>query len=108
MLDSEIVELYWQRNESAVEATVSKYGAYCYTVAHNILSNEEDSEECVSETWFRAWNTIPPQNPTWLGSFLAKITRNISLDLFKSKKAGKRGGGQFKDVLKELDECVES
>lgn len=81
MDDKKIVELYFERNESAIKETDLKYGAYCYTVSNNILHNNEDSEECVNETWVRAWNTIPPKKPQYLRMFLTKITRNISFNL---------------------------
>ena len=92
MKDSQIVDLYWQRDEHAIRETDAKYGAYCFTVADRILSDSGDAEECVNDTWLRAWNTIPPQRPVCLRMFLAKITRNLAFDKYKSKTAVKRGG----------------
>jgi RNA polymerase sigma-70 factor (ECF subfamily) len=106
--DSKIVELYWQRNENAINETNSKYGAYCYTIADNILHNKEDSEECVSDTWLKAWNAIPPTRPLKLQLFLAKITRNLSFNRFNAKSAEKRGSGEISLVLEELAECIAS
>lgn len=106
MNDSQIIKLYWQRNECAIQETNSKYGAYCYSIANNILTSKEDSEECVNETWLRAWNTMPPQKPNRLNLFLAKITRNLSFDKFKAKTADKRGGGELTLVLDELESCI--
>lgn len=108
MEDARIIELYWQRDESAIRITDRTYGPYCYQVAYNILSDRQDSEECVSDTWLRAWNVIPPQRPTKLKLFLAKITRNLSLDCLKARLARKRGGGELPLILEELQECIAS
>ena len=106
MEDSEIIKLYWNRNQNAVKETEKEYGAYCFSIAENILHNQQDSEECVSDTWLRAWQSIPPQKPTRLKLFLAKITRNLAFDMYRQKTADKRGGGEFSAVLDELAECV--
>lgn len=106
MDDSQIIELYWQKNAEAITETVGKYGAYCFMIANNILHNAEDSEECVNDTWLRAWNAIPPQKPRVLRLFLAKITRNLSFDRFSARNAEKRGGGEIALVLDELGECL--
>ena len=108
MEDSRIVELYWQKNADAIKETDSKYGAYCFAIADNILHNKEDSEECVNDTWLNAWNAMPPQKPTKLQMFLAKITRNISFNRFNARSAEKRGGGEIVLVLDELAECLAS
>ena len=88
--DAEIIELYFQRCESAIRQTEKKYGKYLYTVAYNILRSNEDSEECVSDTYLKTWNAIPPTRPTVLRSFLAKITRGVALDRYDIKKSAKR------------------
>lgn len=106
MDDSQIIELYWQKNADAITETAGKYGAYCFAIAENILHNTEDSEECVNDTWLHAWNAIPPQRPKVLRLFLAKITRNLSLDRLGVRNAEKRGGGEVDLVLDELVECV--
>ena len=106
MEDSKIVELYWQKNADAIKETDSKYGAYCFAIADNILRNKEDSEECVNDTWLNAWNAMPPQKPTKLQMFLAKITRNLSFNRFNARSAEKRGGGEIVLVLDELAECI--
>ena len=95
MEDSRIVELYWQKDADAIKETNSKYGAYCFAIAENILHNKEDSEECVNDTWLNAWNALPPQKPTKLQMFLAKITRNLSFNRFHARTAEKRGGGEM-------------
>ena len=106
MEDSRIVELYWQKNADAISETADKYGSYCFTIAENILHNTEDSEECVNDTWLRAWNAIPPQKPGVLRIFLAKITRNLAFNRFHARNAEKRGGGEIALVLDELGECL--
>ena len=106
MNDSQIIDLYWQRNEKAIEETELKYNSYCFAVAHNILTDEEDSRECVNDTWLRTWNSIPPKRPDNLRIFLAKITRNLSFDRYRAKNTLKRGGGEIAAVLEELDGCI--
>lgn len=106
MEDSQIIELYWQKNADAISETAKKYGAYCFTIAENILHDKEDSEECVNDTWLNAWNAIPPQRPRRLQMFLAKITRNLSLNRFNARTAEKRGGGEMALILDELADCL--
>jgi len=104
--DSQIIELYWNRDPQAVSASEEQYGAYCFTIANGILADAQDSEECVNDTWLRAWNAIPPTRPNILKVFLAKITRHLSFDRYKAGKALKRGGGEISLVLEELAECI--
>lgn len=99
MKDNEIIELYWERNETAITATAEKYGGYFHTISYNILHNNEDAEECVNDTWLGAWKSMPPQRPNRLATYLGKITRNLSLDRFKQYNAAKRGSGQAELVL---------
>ena len=99
MEDQAIVALFWAREERALEETARKYGSYCWTIAHNILRSREDTEECVNDTYMRAWHAMPPQRPSILSSFLGKITRNLSLDRYKAGRAGKRGGGNLPMAL---------
>lgn len=106
MDDNKIIELYWNRSEDAISETAAKYGGYCYTIAYNILSNNEDSEESVNDTWLAAWNSMPPKKPKLLAAFLGKMTRYISLDRWKNRTAAKRGGGEVPLVLEELEECI--
>ena len=106
MEDHQIVELYWQKNADALSETSSKYGPYCFAIADRILNNTEDSEECVNDTWLHAWNAMPPQKPNVLRMFLAKITRNLSVNRFKARSAEKRGGGEILLVLDELADCL--
>lgn len=95
MDDSCIVTLYWNRDPDALKESDRKYGAYCFAIAHRILHSHEDSEECVNETWLRAWNAIPPQRPQRLSLFLAKITRNLAFDAWSARSAQKRGSGDI-------------
>jgi RNA polymerase sigma-70 factor (ECF subfamily) len=104
--DTEIIELYWDRQESAITETQKVYGKYCYSIAFNILHDREDSDECVNDTWLRAWYAIPPKRPVRLSLFLGTITRNLSFDKWKHKKALKRGNGEMELALDELMECV--
>lgn len=104
--DEEILDLYWNRTESAITESQKSYGKYCYSIAFNILHDQMDSEECLNDTWMRAWNTIPPSRPSRLSLFLGTITRNLAFDVWKSKSAAKRGGGQTGEVLEELEECI--
>lgn len=106
MDDMDIIALYWQRSEQAIEETDSKYGGYCYRIAHNILENREDAEESVSDTYMAAWKSIPPHRPAALAVFLGKITRNLSISRWRARSAGKRGGGELVLALEELGECV--
>jgi RNA polymerase sigma-70 factor (ECF subfamily) len=104
--DSQIIELYWNKDPQAIAASAERYGAYCFTVANGILADAGDSEECVNDTWLKAWNAIPPTLPNVLKVFLAKITRRLSFDRYKARKALKRGGGETALVLEELAECI--
>ncbi len=105
MDDNEIVELYWIREEKAIAETDKKYGKYCRTIAYNILQNKEDTEECVNDTYFNTWNSIPPQRPNILKSFLGKIIRNTALNIYERKKAKKRNK-VMEVALEELNECI--
>ena len=106
MEDSKIVQLYWDRNESAISESSKKYGAYCTSIAHNILLNMADTEECVNDTWLRAWNAMPPHKPSILSAFFGKITRNLSFDRYKMLHRDKRGGHNIDLALDELGEMV--
>ena len=106
MDDIEIVSLYWDRNPNAIDATSSKYGTYCKSIAKGILGNNEDAEECVNDTYFNAWNSMPPHRPNILSTYLGKITRNLSFDRYRYRKADKRGGGEIEILLDELADCV--
>ena len=106
MQDQEIIALYWNRNEQAITETETKYGSYCRTIAWNILENRQDTEECLNDTWLRAWNAIPPQKPNLLMIFLGTITRNLSLDRWRIRQAQKRGRGNLDHIFSELEHCA--
>ena len=106
MEDAQIVSLYWMRSEDAISETARKYGAYCRAIACNILQNAEDGEECVNDTYWRAWNAMPDQRPARLAAFLGKITRNLALNRWEKARAEKRGGGRIPLVLDELRQCA--
>ena len=108
MEDEKIIDLYWARCEDAVKETSQKYGKYCYGISYNILHSREDAQECVNDTYVKAWESIPPHRPNSLSAFLGKITRNLSLNLYEKNRADKRGSGQVPFVLEELSECIPS
>lgn len=106
MEDRAIVALYWKRAETAILETKKQYGRLLLSISRGILRNEEDAEECENDTYLRAWDTIPPKRPEKLSAFLAKITRNLSLDRYDEKHAEKRGGGEVPLLLDELAEVI--
>ena len=106
MEDHEILDLYFSRNESAIAETRLKYGLRLYRVAINILRVNEDAEECVNDTYLKAWAAIPPTRPERFGAFLAKIARNLSLNKWQARGAARRGGGETSILLGELGDCI--
>ena len=106
MDDHKIIDLYWARSQQAIAESDRKYGTYCRTIARNILPRLEDAEECVNDTWLRAWNAMPPQRPSVLQAFFGKLTRNLSLDRWRREHAAKRGGSQIELALDELEDCL--
>lgn len=105
MDDSAIIELYWQRSERAISETDNKYGAFCHRIAMNILRSFLDSEECVNDTYAKAWDTIPPQRPESLRAYLGRIVRNLSISRYRMLHAQKRSSGA-EVLLSELGDCV--
>lgn len=106
MEEKYLLDLFFQRDERAIQTVRESYGAYCRTVVNGILNNEEDIEECLNDTWLRAWNAIPPQRPTNLRMYLAKIARNLALDRYKASCAEKRRQGTLEITMEELAFCV--
>ncbi len=106
MKDQSIIQLYLDRDENAIHETDKKYGRYCTSVANHILFNRADSDECVNDTYLKAWITIPPIIPENLKIYLAKITRNLALNLYEKYHAEKRNDGQTPVVLDEISEIV--
>lgn len=107
MDDNKIIELYWQRDESAIAETTKKYGRFCYSIAANILSNSADAQECVNDVYLSAWNSIPPQRPDNFRAWLGKVVRNTALNIWNKNHAQKRYS-DMEQFLAELDECVPS
>lgn len=106
MEDSQIIEAFLARKECAIAEVSHTYGSYCAAIARRILEAEEDVEEVLSDTWLRVWNSIPPEKPGSLKLYLARITRNLALDRFRSQTRIKRGGGETALALEELGECA--
>lgn len=104
--DQKIIDLYWNRSENAITETAVKYGRYCTSIAYGILKSREDAQECVSDAYLMAWNAIPPRRPADLGTYLGKITRNLSIDRLRTRNRDKRGGGEMPLALEELEEVV--
>lgn len=105
MDDFWIVELYHRREEQAIAESDKKYGALCRSIALRLLGYREDAEECVNDTWYAAWDKMPPDRPQSLGAFLGRITRNLSISRWRRDHAQKRYGG-MELLLSELEDCV--
>lgn len=105
MKDEQIVALFWEKDEAAIRNSDAKYGKSLHRISFNILANREDSEECVNDTYVKAWNAIPPERPLRLFAWLGRITRNLSLNRFYENHAKKRGG-QAVVLLSELSDCI--
>ena len=106
MEDSKIIELYLKRDESAIGETRNKYDNYCFAIARNILNNQQDCEETLSDTYLATWNAIPPHHPLNLATFIGKICRRLSLNRWRHLSAEKRGGGTVTVSIDELAECI--
>lgn len=106
MEDETIVSLYWARDERAIQETEEKYDRYLTKIAYNILNNIEDSRESVNDTYLAAWDSMPPHRPSVLSSYLAKLTRRISIDCFRYRTRGKRMASEYAVSLSELGDCV--
>ena len=104
MEDYQIVDLYWARKEKAIAETDKKYGKMLHSLSYSLLSSHEDAEECVNDTYLGAWNTMPSARPMYLGSFLSKITRRLSIDRWRREHREKRGG--VAGVIEELTDCI--
>ena len=105
MDDERIVQLFFERDQSAIEQSQQKYGKYCFAVANRILNSREESDECVNDTWQHAWQGIPPEKPSKLQLFFGKITRNLALDRYAYHHAQKRNT-HMETVIDEFWECV--
>lgn len=107
MEDLQIIDLYFKRDEAAISETDKKYGAFCHSIALNILSIHADAEECVNDTYVQAWDTIPPQRPAKFGAWLGRVVRNISINLWNKDRRQKRYAG-MEQLLDELGDCIPS
>lgn len=105
MEDEKIIALYWQRDQSAIDETDRKYGVQLRGLSYGILSDREDAEECVSDTYMAVWNSLPPQRPKRLRAYAAAIVRNLSLRRVRDRYSKKRGGGEVALALEELEDC---
>ena len=108
MEDNEILDLFFERNENAIKEAQIKYGRRLFRSAMNILNNSQDAEECVNDTFLKAWEAIPPNRPTMFGAYLAKISRNLAINKWKAKSAARRGGSEIDLMLSELEDCIPS
>lgn len=108
MEDKNIVQLYLNREEAAIAETKEKYESYCYSIAFNVLHNDDDSKECVNDAYLRTWNSIPPNKPDKLSTYIGKITRNLAFDMYRKNHTEKRGSGEMPIVLDELADCISS
>ena len=106
MRDDAIVELYWQRDESAIRETERKYARYLSKITYNVLADPGDCEEVVNDTCLKAWNSMPPHRPSVLGTYLGKIARQLSIDRFRTQNRKKRQVSEYSLSLSELEECV--
>ena len=107
MEDSEIIGLYFNRDEKAITETAAKYGAFCLTIALNILRSREGAQECVNDAYLQAWNAIPPQRPDHLGAWLGRVVRNNAYNLWTKNHRQKRCAG-MEELLHELEDCIPS
>ena len=106
MEDFQIVDLFWQRSEMAISETSTKYGRMLTGISLSLSSTREDAEECVSDTYLAAWNGMPSDRPLYLGAYLSKIVRRLSIDRFRAQTAQKRGG--VLSACEELSDCIPS
>ena len=106
MDDAQIIDLYMQRDEQAITQTDQKYGRSLKAMAMRILTDQADSSECVNDTYLRAWNSIPPTQPTNLSAYLHRIVRTVSIDHFRARKSEKRRACEYTASLDELSECI--
>lgn len=104
MNDAYIIDLFWNRDENAIKIVDEKYNSFCYSIAWRILTNREDSEECVNDTWFAAWKYIPPKKPSRLAAFLGKITRGFAIDMLRKKYAVKRMDMHITEIKEEVQD----
>lgn len=106
MDDSKIIELYFSRDETAINETSKKYEQYLFRIAFNILKDSFDCDESLNDTYLKTWNSIPPQTPSVFSAFLAKITRSCSIDIYRRKNRVKRQPDEYSLSIDELSDCI--
>ena len=107
MEDNKIIDLFFQRSETAISELAAKYGRLCHKIAQNILNNVSDAEECVNDTYLGVWNSIPPNHPESLSSYVCRIARNLSIKRYQYNTASKRNS-VYDTSMEELEECIAS
>ena len=105
MTDSQIIALFWDRNEDAIRETDAAYGRRLYAISNQILCQRQEAEESVSDTYMKAWETMPPQKPLYFFAYLAKICRNFSLARLQWNSAAKRSA-EVVSLTQEMAECI--
>lgn len=108
MEDTEIIGLLWQRDPDSLSELDARYHTYCFTIAFHIVKNMDDAEECVSDTWLKIWQSVPPVRPKSLKLYAGRITRNLALNRYRKEHTNKRGNGMFCVPLEELADCVDA
>lgn len=106
--DEQIIELYWQRNEIAIQETDKKYGQFLFRIAYNILHDRLDCEECQNDTYLDVWKAIPPTRPTVFPAFITKIMRRIALDRYKEKTAKRRIPSEYTVSMEDIKDTLHS
>ena len=106
MQDNEIVAMFLERNETAIEQAKSRYERYLYKIAYNILGDREDCEECLSDVFLGAWNSIPPHEPEDLRTYLSKLTRRSAISVLRKKNRDKRRASEYAVSLEELSDVL--
>ena len=105
MTDSDIIRLFFHRDEQAISETAARYGKYCMTIARDILGSEQDAEECVSDVYLKAWNSIPPESPTSLKAYVAVLTRRLAINRYHENRAQRRNR-ELEVAFEELEDCI--
>ena len=106
--DEQIIELYWQRNENAIQETDKKYGQFLFGIAYNILHDRLDCEECQNDTYLGVWNAIPPTRPIAFPAFITQIMRNIAINRFKEKTSKKRIPSELTVSIEDVNNILHS
>lgn len=106
MNDSEIIDLYFKRSEKAIIETSNKYEKYCKSIIYNIVRDNEDTKECLNDTYLKLWESIPPNKPANFSSYIGRIARNNAINIYSKNKTKKRKNDQLNLILSELDECI--